>query len=219
MPSRTATMASDTTYSSRAPLTAAAADMGYGRAASPAPRLPGIDPSIFPPRPGTSNSQRTMASRPGTRGPVAGSDYAQSSLTESLNATNLGRGVSTASRPMNNYNRHVAQDSYSSSKAPTRQYNAYNPGAHSGSGPYAESSWESAYEPPQPSGMNRQQYPPSRSATAPIPPRGPQYPPQRNLTAPSDYFDRPAPSSHAPSQSQQGSFYDYDVEGQRNRMY
>lgn len=214
MPSRSATMASDTTYSSRAPLAAAAADMGYGRVASPAPHLPGLDPSIFPPRPGTSNSQRSMASRPGTRGPVANSDYVpQSSFTESLNAANLGRGMSSASRP-------AAQTGYSGSNAATRQYAAYNPASRPGPDPYAGSSWDTTSEYSQRSTMNRPAYPPSRSATAPIPPRGPQYPPQRNLTAPSsEYFDRVAPSSQGPSSNQRGSPYDYDVEGQRNRMY
>lgn len=58
---RTGTVASNTSYSARAPLVAAAADMGYGRAGSPAPSFNGMPPS----RPATSNSQRSFGQRPG----------------------------------------------------------------------------------------------------------------------------------------------------------
>ncbi|KAF6818551.1 vacuolar membrane protein [Colletotrichum plurivorum] len=68
VPSRMGTTVSSTTsystasYSSRAPLVGAAADMGYQRSASPAPSLPPLDLNNYPPpvRPGTSNSQRSF---------------------------------------------------------------------------------------------------------------------------------------------------------------
>ncbi|KAI9151843.1 Low affinity K(+) transporter 1 [Paramyrothecium foliicola] len=237
VPSRTGTMASDATYSSRAPLTAAAADMGYGRPASPAPRVPNIDPSIFPPRPGTSNSQRSMGSRAGGR---PNADFApQSAYAESLNSANLGRGASTASRPQDGYNKPMANNGYPGSNLGPRQYTAYNPDARSADAQYAadsfsDSQWDNRSEFSSPGMMNRPPYPPARSATAPMPPRGPQYPPQRNLTGPNaDYMDR-APTSHSmrdprtqgygqagrqQPQNQRGPSYGYDLEGQRDRMY
>ena len=58
---RTGTVASNASYSARAPLVAAAADMGYAPTSSPAPSFSGIPPS----RPATSNSQRSFGPRPG----------------------------------------------------------------------------------------------------------------------------------------------------------
>jgi hypothetical protein len=216
-PSRTATMASTATYSSRAPLASAAADMGYGRSASPAPSLPAFDPVMFPPRPGTSNSQRSVrsaTSRPGPRnfGP-------QSSYQESLNGANVG-----------SYNRPAVQQSFSNPNAPGRQYAAYNPGQdryaessyetrsdfttppsatnRARQDPYAESSYESRADFSPPSAMNRSRQdnyaessweatseftPPSAMNRAYPPPRSatapiPEFPPARSATAPVPNF-------------------------------
>ncbi|POR38466.1 Uncharacterized protein TPAR_01325 [Tolypocladium paradoxum] len=63
--SRTGTSGSTPSYSSRAPLLGAAADMGYGRA-SPEPSLTDVNFGAMPPQqPGTSNSQRSYGPRPG----------------------------------------------------------------------------------------------------------------------------------------------------------
>jgi potassium channel KCH len=71
-----------------------------------------------------------------------------------------------------------------------------------------------------------QAYQPARSATGPVPPRGPgpQYPPQRNMTAPvapgqDDYFDRPGtsqgsqpnPPGAQPTRTQTPGDYDFDI--------
>ncbi|KAK6210589.1 Potassium transporter [Pestalotiopsis sp. IQ-011] len=69
MPSRAGTnntMASQSSYSSRAPLMASAAGMGYQPAPSPVPSLPPLDVNNYPPpRPGTSQSTRNYGPGPG----------------------------------------------------------------------------------------------------------------------------------------------------------
>ncbi|KAK3181746.1 Potassium transporter [Lecanicillium sp. MT-2017a] len=82
---RTGTMGS--TYSARAPLMGAAADMGYSRTASPAPSLAHVEPGMPPQRPGTAASQRSFSQRQGL-GPGPGHQYANSGA--SLPLSRLG---------------------------------------------------------------------------------------------------------------------------------
>jgi hypothetical protein len=200
MPSRSTTMASDATYSSRAPLTASAADMGYGRPASPsAPRLPDIDPPMFPPRPGTAQSQRSLASRPGTTRPGTTRPppgHAPQQLYESMSDVGIVRpgttrpppshapqqfesmsdvGVSyggpAASRPLNNYDRPGTHNNYPGPNPGPRQYAAYKPEGRATIDPYSAPTWEDAPGPGQYGGPMRPSQMPPRSATAPIPPR------------------------------------------------
>lgn len=205
VPSRSGTMASNTSYSSNAPLIGGAADMGYGRSASPVPTLPDIDLSMLPPqRPGTSNSQRGFGPRPGLEHMNSNSNSSlRTPVTESPIGMNNDRPPfsgpirSNTSRTMDSY----GMDSYSQPgpdysarqpQPPTRQYGAYNPEGRSSPAP---SRPYDAY------GQNNQPpYQPSRSATGPVPPRGPQYipQPQRNMTAPmpprgpgSNFSERP----------------------------
>lgn len=225
MPSRTGTMASATSYSSRAPLMGAAAELGYVRTASPAPSMPEVDLKALPPqRTATSNSQRGFGPRP----PMAHMHTTSNSslrmaYTDSpgpMHSETMSPVRSPTARTMDNYTQpmgpmaRVAYDSGRASPAPSI------------------TSVRSGPMPRQPGPMG----PVMRSATGPLPPRGPQYPPSRNMTAPmpprapaGDYFDRPPTSQSMrgppayysnPSQGPRGQQnYGYDVEAQGGNRY
>lgn len=79
------TFASQTSYSSNAPLMGSAANMGQGRSASPEPTLPQIDFNNYPPaRPGTAQSNRSFGQSPSfhraqnSNGSNLGASYSQS---------------------------------------------------------------------------------------------------------------------------------------------
>ncbi|KAK9772939.1 hypothetical protein SCAR479_10449 [Seiridium cardinale] len=87
MPQRSGTsttLASQSSYSSRAPLMGSAAGMGYDRSASPVPTLPQVDLNNYPPvRPGTAQSNRSFAQGPLHRAQTSngsnfGASYSQS---------------------------------------------------------------------------------------------------------------------------------------------
>lgn len=245
MPSRSATMAStatDYSYTSKASLLGSAADMGQGRPPSPTttvPSLPAVTPpgNIFPPsNPGTPASARTF-------GAYAGMGHAASNSTSSARTP-------AAESPAPMYGR----DEHMRASPGPNLYNAYNPNRGGPAPPQAQQrpGPGSRFDPysadgrasPAPSVSTyhggppvaqRQQPMPMRSATGPVPPRGPFQPPQRNMTAPmdpsADYFNRPGtqqgmrpmtPQGYGRSatpQSQRGPSNGYDVESQQNRGY
>lgn len=267
-PARTGTMGSSATgrsYASDASLLASAADMGRGRPASPVPTVPDVGSEYLPPPgPTTPVSQRTFGSRPGMGHMPTDSDSSmRMASTNSPGIMRPGTGQSTDSfgRRANSgddgYHRaspapqpyDVYAPTDRSSPAPPnmyqrgtpapRQYQAYN--ADGRSSP-AMSNRGGNPRPYYPDGMGQgpQQYP-GRSATGPVPPRGPgpYRPPQRNMTAPmaprgSDgslsgppstpqgmrgppppqAYDRPGTS-----QSQRGAPNGYDAGSQRNFGY
>ena len=215
IPSRTGTMASSATnrsYSSKAPLLGSASDMGHGRSASPAPALPDIDFEMLPPPgPGTPASQRTFGSQ-SKIGHIP--TYSNSSLRMDMTAspapiqTHANQSVDSFIQPMD------GDDHFSGLRPAPKRYDTYNADSRGGPtpsslnqrptpgpGPY------NAYNPAAISNSygnqesTMQSHPPMRSATGPVPPRGPYQAPQRNLTAPmpprgadGDYFNRsPAP--------------------------
>lgn len=257
MPSRTGTMASTTTdrsYSSKASLLGSAADMGHGRPASPVPSVPDINLANMPPSgPGTPASARTFGAHPGM-------GHGPSSSNGSTRMMPAGSPAPSRSGPNNRPTDPYSQpmDSYENARRhspPQRQYNAYDPSRASPApssnyqrstpGPYDAPS--EARGSPAPSVSTYRGGPPAmqsnahpmRSATGPVPPRGPYQPPQRNMTAPmpprgpgQDPYDRSlTPQGMRPPQtpqgfdrsgtpqSQRGSPYGYDVESQRNNGY
>lgn len=199
---RTETGGSVSSYSSRAPLTSAAADMGY-RSNSPAPSIPDMDSGMMPPmRPGTSNSQRSFNSpRPGLNHLNASS--AGSSLRMNMTATPAPMEGSHLP-PFPGPTRLPTNRSMDPSGPPppvgrsntgplpppssARQYQAYNPSGRSSPAPSYDmyGSGGGAHLPPSRGGPP----PPVRSMTGPVgsmPSRsgGPRpYQPQRNMTAP-----------------------------------
>ena len=220
-------MSSAASYSSRAPLIPGASSMGYSGPQSPAPSVPSLDMSNYPlARPGTSNSQRSVAQRPQlSRVPTHATTGSGSSFGGPFADSPAAYGSdmrfpppvrSPTNRTMDSYGRPAGREDYysegRSSPAPS-QYSARGP-------------------PPMPrnpreAGPGYQQ--PTRSATNPMPPRGPQYPPQRNMTAPGpprqpqggeDYFNRPgtAQSQRVPPRGP-GYGNNYDVESQQDRRY
>lgn len=217
MQARTGTSGSAPSYSSRAPLIGAAADMGYGRA-SPEPSL--TDFSAMP-RPGTSNSQRSYGARPGY-GHMNGNSTSSSlrnPATAPMETDTMGPFSGPSRTPTaHSMNAYGLGNSGSGPPSSTRPYEAFNPNGRSSPAPGAPSNQ------------------PMRSLTGPVPPRGPQYPPQRNMTAPmpprgpgGDYFDRagtpqrtgtPQSMRGAPPQRPygQGDPYGYDFE-QGGRRY
>jgi hypothetical protein len=216
LPSRSGTMQSSSSYSSRAPLVGGAADMGYGRA-SPAPSLPDLDLSTIPPmRPGTSNSNRSFG-RPGHNPSQSGS-----SMRSGVNPYAASMRSPTAQT--NNYR--GPDNGLPRQQPPPRQYEAYRPEGRPSPAPSAPPAYRNGTPTKRPGPGYPQ--PPPRSATAgPIPQRGPPQP-----RAPmGDYFDRsgtpasrPAPppdymNRPGTSQSQRGGPFGYDVESQMDRRY
>jgi hypothetical protein len=171
MPERTATMSSSTTaYSSRQPLIGAAAELGITRSASPAPSLPSVDYNNFPPtRSATMTSNRSYGPGPQPLGRIQ---------------TNTSVPGGYSSSP----------SSYSPDTLPPMPPPVSSPNSFRGQGP-RPGTGRSTYDdysngrssPAATIGSPRGPAPyPARSATNPMPPRGPPYPPQpqRNMTAP-----------------------------------
>lgn len=260
IPSRTGTMASSTTnrsYSSKAPLLGSAGDMGRERTASPAPALPDINFEYLPPPgPGTPVSQRTFGSQSGI-GHIP--TYSNSSIRMDMTASpapiqsHNNPSVDSFYQPMD------AGDHFSGLRPAPRRYDTYGADSRGSPapsslnqrptpGPVAYNTYQQDGRPspaPTSNGYANQEVPmqsrpPMRSATGPVPPRGPYEPPQRNLTAPmpprgadSDYFNRPpappqgydrsgTPQGYGRSgtpQGQRGGPYGYDAEAQRDRGY
>ncbi|KAL0941884.1 pheromone-regulated membrane protein [Colletotrichum truncatum] len=254
MPSRMGTTTSTTSYSSRAPLVNSAADMGYQRSASPAPTLPQLDLNNYPPpvRPGTSNSQRSFRPQlshvhtnsqssmraggfsespatysPDTMPPFPPPVRSPTARTMTMDSYNQPRppqnpyqGGRASPAPRGTYDDYSSQSNGRASPAPS-MYSTRSgapprgPGPGPGPGPLNGSSYQ-AYQP----------YNPQRSATGPIPQRGPPNPPMRNMTAPmpprpqEDYFARPGTSqSQRPPPRNQGYGYNDDIESQRDPRY
>ncbi|KAK0374594.1 hypothetical protein CLIM01_08039 [Colletotrichum limetticola] len=243
LPSRMGTTTSTASYSSRAPLVGGAADFGYQRSGSPAPSLPPMDLNNYPPqRPGTSNSQRSFRpqishvqtnSQSSLRG-----GFSESPSTYSPDTmppfpppvrSNTGRSVESF--------RSQRQNTYQSDRgtpAPRGIYDDYSNQSNGRASP-APSAYSGRAPAPMPRGpgpLNNtpyqayQPFNPQRSATGPVPPRGPPNAPTRNMTAPvpprpqDDYFNRPGTSqSQRPSPRGPGYGYNNDVESQRDPRY
>ncbi|PNY29830.1 Vacuolar membrane protein [Tolypocladium capitatum] len=202
--SRTVTSGSTASYSSRAPLIGAAADMGRGRA-SPEPTIPDVGLVAMPPQPqGMSNSPRGYGPRPGY-GRMNGNSTS-SSLRNPVTAnpapmdTNAMPPFSGPSRTptAHSINAYGLSNSGSGPPPPARSYEAYNPDGRSSPAP-SVASYRMDTPAPRPQGppIGAPSSQPMRSLTGSIPPRGPQSPPQRSMTAPlqprvpgGDHFDR-----------------------------
>ncbi|GAP88329.1 putative pheromone-regulated membrane protein [Rosellinia necatrix] len=177
LPSRQATngtMASASTYSSRTPLVASAAEMGFDRSASPAPTLPKIDfyNPQGPPRVGSFGSNSSFNRHPSVNGlrspdslvsmpervrsPASGPDGFGGPSLYSVNEPTV------PSRPL-----------YAESRSITA------PSIYSNRGP-RPSPAPSGYQTPSPTGPG---FSPARSATT-LPAQQQRFPPQRNMTAP-----------------------------------
>ncbi|KAH7161366.1 hypothetical protein EDB81DRAFT_644183 [Dactylonectria macrodidyma] len=216
-PSRSGTMASNASYSSRAPLVSAASEMGYGRAPSPTSQVPGMDLGNYP------QSRPTAAGSHGNYDNYddydnSGSYGPRAPLRPMLSTTSLNRFTETpgpmhseatqlppparapSARPFENYAQPGASFVSSPTSAPaSRSYEAYNPDGRTSPEPSPNSHFDGQQRP-----MNQ----PMRSVTGPFPSREPQYPPQRNMTAPmpslpavGEHFDRYSTTSSVASGS------------------
>lgn len=234
IPSRSGTMTTTASYSTKAPLLGSAADMGSVRSASPVPNVPDINLANI----------------------AAGSDIGYTNRSDSSRRMPPNRSMS--GRPGNGYDQGVG---YSSSTPAPRSYEPYNPdrstpapagSTYQGWAPNSRdnAAWPAAggfqgQQPgarasPAPSsaygeGLRGPPYQPSRSVTGQGPPRAPQFQqPQRNMTAPvpSDaggynrsqqgYYGQNYGQDYGRSgtpQGQRGRDYGYDVESQRNFGY
>ncbi|KFA63596.1 hypothetical protein S40285_04121 [Stachybotrys chlorohalonatus IBT 40285] len=227
--------ASNSTYSSNAPLVSSAADMGYARTASPAPMLPESDFTPYPlPRTNTGGSQRSF----GPRLPINPQRNDPGSLVQASmppSSDYRGPAYPGSMPPVSALTRSATartMDSYNRPPPGPRLYDTYNPEGRSSPAPSMQSYRTAPPLPRQPSAMGQRPFQPSRSATGPVPPREPFNPPQRNLTGPiGESFDRPfTPQSTRryddqnfngswSAGSQRGPPYGYDEEAQQGRGY
>jgi hypothetical protein len=208
MASRTATQSSAATYSSRTGLLNGAAEPGYGRA-SPAPTLPSVDLNEYPPpaRTGTAGSNRSFGGPQPYRNPSEGSRLNQTYTASPASYSAAAFPAPSRQTTANSYPRPPAPGSFDSGRStPNGSRGAFGDDYATRSTSPAPSGY-SSHTVQSGGPMSPQGYP-SRSATGPIPPRGPPgpYPPQRNLTGPlpprhqpmgsagSDYFSRPPTS-------------------------
>ncbi|KAJ8126112.1 hypothetical protein O1611_g7527 [Lasiodiplodia mahajangana] len=169
LPSRKATngtMASTSSYSSRMPLVASAAEMGFDRSGSPAPTLPNLDLDGYqgPPRLGPAGSN--------------GNFNRQSPMNGSRSSGGLPSMPDRVRSPASGI------DGFGGMSSPSRS--AYSegrssvaPSMYSNRGPRPDVA-SSGY---QNSISNGPGYLPTRSATA-LPGQQQRFPPQRNMTAP-----------------------------------
>ncbi|KAI0973255.1 hypothetical protein F4678DRAFT_471076 [Xylaria arbuscula] len=155
------TSISGNSYSSRAPLIASAADMGFDRSASPAPTIPNVELSSFqgPPRLGTPGSNGTFTREPSLNG-LRSPDTLQS-MPERVRS------------PASHLDGFSGSSSYSMNERSLPNRPPYNegrslagPSMYANHGPRSSPA-PSGYQSPGPNGPG---YPPARSATA-IPPR------------------------------------------------
>ncbi|KAF4119440.1 hypothetical protein GMORB2_4754 [Geosmithia morbida] len=235
-PSRTGTMASAASaraYDADTSLLSSAAEMGTGRPPSPVPSLPVIAAAAaadYGRGPGTPASQRSSGNGPAVMG------HRSNMSNGSSSRGGYGYGYGADGGPMDPSR--VASPAPSANimyqprppqPQPQPYYNAYGGVAAAASDGRAS-----------PAGSYRGMMPPlqpGRSATGPIPNRGPYGPPapQRNMTAPMpprgpDIYDRPSTSQSMrggtpqpyPGQGQgqgQGQSYGYDVERNAGQRY
>jgi len=246
LPSRTGTMSSSTTYSSRAPLVNGASDMGNSPL-SPAQSVPSVDMNNYPPmRPGTSASQQSYSrSNLGHMPSNSSSSYSANRRPSDPNFFGSGRYTETPANAstgmpfpppvrsptagsVGGYNRPpLPQNSFPRPSPTTRSHFDSFSGSDGRASP-AVSTYSSRNGPglprnPAPGPMNSpgpyQAYQPSRSVTNPVPPRGPQNPPMRNMTAPMPQR-QPTGDYFPQQQGPQGSYsydYDYDYDSENQR--
>lgn len=236
IPSRTATMASSASYSSRAPLVGASSDMGYGRSASPAPTVPELNRGNYPPpRSMTANSHAGSHTTPNYMGfdshSRTGTPFTESP-SQMHSETMPAFPPPTRSSTANSFMRPQGTPSRGPAATPApRQYQAYNPNGRGSPSPTDFSHGEDASLPQQ----RGPRFPPVRSATETFTSQGPQHPPQRSMAASvppqalaGDYYNESEPSYRARAtpaprfgtpQSQQRPPYGYDVESQRDYRF
>jgi len=218
IPSRSETMASSSTnFSARAPLLGNAANPGYARSASPqsVPTIP--DLGAFPQRTGTSASNRTYSGPQPTRSNTNTSSFGSGGYSASP-ATYSSDTMPSMPPPIRSP---VNQGGYG--RPPMGHQYSSSGGGRASPAP-SSASFRGNMTSPRDVGPGGY---PMRSATNPVPPRGPPYPPQRNMTGPLhqhhasnesyDYFDRPPTSDRQRSGSRAGfgEGWNTDVEAQR----
>ena len=194
IPTRSGTMASTATYSSRAPLAGAAADFGYARSASPAPMGPDMSMSNYPPpRSMTSNSNLRSHTPASHMGSDMHSSF-QAPFTESPGQMHSDTMPpfpaptrSATTRTADPYMPTSAVSSRGPTATPApKEYKAYNPSMGRTPSPTNPSIANASqggehWAPTQPGSGPRG--PPMRSATGVSSYQTPQYSPPRNLTS------------------------------------
>lgn len=221
IPSRTGTMTTVSSSSTRAPLLGSAAEMGLGRTASPAPAVPKVDYANIPPPgrsiTGQSNMRsdgsirmasgggpapsRSMSGRPAygydQNGYDQGDTFARSTPAPRQYEAYAPNNRSNTTGPGSTYQGWDSSDTGNVTHEPSRAFQGHQPDQRASPAPY-----EPYNE--RPSGPS---YYPTRSATGQFPPRGPQYnQPQRNMTAP------------MPSRGVDSSYDDRGYQSQRNQQ-
>ncbi|KAF6523833.1 hypothetical protein HZS61_012332 [Fusarium oxysporum f. sp. conglutinans] len=198
VPSRQGTTASIASYASRA---TSRSGGGYGRIASPVPDVPPINYQGH-------TQPRSITDRHDNFGPYPANQMAMDPITslpgrftESPGPMNSDMAPffppptrAPSARPIDNFSQPMG--TFPSAQAP--QYQAYNPGGRMSTASSVNSHQGGA-------AMQRPFNPPVRSATGPVPFRGP---PQRNLT-------NPMPPRAASARPERAPPYNYDVESQR----
>ncbi|KAI1337011.1 hypothetical protein F5Y15DRAFT_166903 [Xylariaceae sp. FL0016] len=171
LPSRQGT--NQSSYSMRKPLIPGAAAMGFDRTASPAPSLPNVDLSDYqqPPRPGTSSSNRGFGGPPMHRAQNSGAGFNSPLAAPAALRSPDGLPAMPVPEPI---------------RSPAPSVTGYGP-------PMPRSGMQHNMRPPFGDGRsspapsmfpNRGPSTPIRSATGPAPMPRQQFPPQRNMTAP-----------------------------------
>lgn len=189
------TFASATSYSSRAPLVASAAEMSFDRSGPRAPTLPNFDVDSYqgPPQPRT----------PGLNGGF-NHQLPINNLRSSGTLPSIADRVRSPASGLDGF--HGLQAS--NSPPYTEGRSIITPSMYSNRGPYPNVGPSGYYN----AGRNGPGYPPARSATAM--PAQQRFPPQRNMTAPQpmrpgeEYFSGNA--GMGASQRGYGNTYNYD---------
>ncbi|KAM0278985.1 hypothetical protein ACHAQH_004852 [Verticillium albo-atrum] len=232
MPPRTATMSSSASYNSNAPLMGNSADMGYATPLSSGSAMPAPNMNNYPPptRPGTSTSHRTVG-RPALDPMSTYNSSLRNELTESPTTYSADK-MPPFPAPVRSMTGRT-YDSYDggrSSPAPSRPaYGEYPSHSDGRASPAPSIFSDRSGAPPslRPGASSFQPFQPNRSATGPVPNRGPgpQYAPSRNMTAPmpprgeTDYFTRPGTSQSYRPNPRGPDTYGADPESQRDPRY
>jgi len=219
-PTRTVTGSSamsTTSYASNAPLMGNASEMGYGRAASPAPSLPSLNTSMPgpPTRNMTGSTNTTNFSRGPPRMPSAMGDRGYTQSPVSYNQDNRSPSAMRNDSMDSTYNRPMPRaigDLSGRSNTPVGpppsmdRRTPFDNNGRSSPAPGSEYGRNSPTPPARGpnSPINYQAYNPSQlsaSSAAPAPYPSSNQPPYRNMTDPGragpprdDYFNQPMPS-------------------------
>ncbi|AEO64014.1 uncharacterized protein THITE_2109685 [Thermothielavioides terrestris NRRL 8126] len=202
MPSRSETsVTAPSQYSAKASLLGGAAEMGMGRSESPAPTLPPLEFDGYPPvRPATAGSSRGFGSGPQLQRMESNGSSLRAGFTSSPapypseTVPSLAPPALSPVGPYNNYRGPGPNPPTNRWPNPSDNRSPFDDPSSGRASP-APSTPSYRSGPLSPRGLGPNGYP-VRSATNPMPPRGPpQLPPPRSVTAPMQGFHQPTGSN------------------------